>query len=304
MNKTISVNEMAKEVGLEIVYAGRGDFTAVIADIHRPAIQMSGYFEYFSCECVQMFGTQEMKYVEGIDAKTLEERLRTYFAYPIPVIVVCSGNEVPGWMIEHAQRCEVPILRTNNSSGIAGQTIMHYLMQKLAPEISVHGNLVDVHNVGILIRGESGMGKSEISLELIKRGHVLVADDTTVIRKVGPATLVGMAPEATRGLMEIRGLGVMDIRRFYGWASVLDTKNVQIVVDMESWVPEKDYDRLGFDTKYEVIMGVKIPHYVVPVRPGRNIAVVLEATAMDYRSKRSGFDIEKELNERLKTIFR
>jgi HPr kinase/phosphorylase len=303
MNKVVAVSEFAKGADVEIAYEGRGNIVASSSDINRPAMQFVGYFEHFSSVRIQLFGHQEMGCIEQLSPETLKERVETFFSYNIPGCILCNGAEIPSWMMEAATRAEVPLFRSPRTTSSVVQYVVSYLDDLLAPEITVHGNFVDVHNVGVLLRGESGMGKSELSLELIKRGHVLVADDVTVLKKTALKRLTGTAPESTRGLIEIRGLGIMDVRRIYGSATVLDRKDLQIIVDMEMWDEQRNYDRLGFDTHTETVLGVEIPRYVMPVRPGRNLAVVVEATAMDYRLKRSGFDIEKEIIARFRDMF-
>lgn len=300
MQRVITVNEFAQGAELVCAYEGRGSILVITSDINRPAMQFTGYFEHFSNERVQLFGNQEMGWIRTLPPETLADRVEKFFSEQIPCLVLCNGDAVPLWMMEAAKKVNVPIFISELTTSAAVQYVVSYLDDVLAEEITVHANLVDVHNVGVLLRAESGMGKSELSLELVKRGHVLVADDVTVLRKTALKRLTGYAPETTRGLLEIRGLGIMDVRKVYGSASVLDRKDLQIIIDMEMWDEEKSYDRLGFDKHYERILGVDIPRYVMPVRPGRNLAVVVEATAMDYRMKRSGFNIEKEIFERFR----
>lgn len=303
MEKIIEVSEFVKKTGFVCAYEGRGHFPIYSSDINRPAMQFAGYFDHFGNQRIQLFGNQEMGYISQLSKEVLDKRLKQFFSYPIPCMVVCNGDEVPDWMMQYAKQYGVPIFKSERSASTIVHKTVDFLDDALAPEITLHANLIDVHNVGVMIRGESGMGKSELALELIKRGHVLVADDATVVRKTGPKQLEGYAPEASRGLIEIRGLGILDIRRIYGTATVLDRKQIQIVVDMEMWDQNKSYDRLGFDVQYETIMGVELPRYVMPVRPGRNLAVVIEATAMDYRMKRTGFNIEEEIMRRFKETF-
>ena len=303
MEKLISVSEFEQGAELVCAYEGRGNITVSTSDINRPAMQFAGYYEHFSAERVQLFGNQEMGWMATLSAETLRERTETFFSYGIPCLVVCNGDKIPVWLWEAAMKAQVPMFTSENSTSTVVQYVVSFLDEMLAPELTVHANLVDVHNVGVLLRADSGMGKSELSLELIKRGHVLVADDVTVIRKTALKRLTGFAPEETRGLMEIRGLGIMDVRKVYGSAMVLDRKDLQIIIDKEMWDEQKSYDRLGFEIQYEKLLGVDIPRYVMPVRPGRNLAVVVEATAMDYRMKRSGFNIENEIFTRFRETF-
>ncbi len=303
MEKVITTSEFEQGAELVCAFEGRGSITVSTSDINRPAMQFAGYYEHFSFERIQLFGNQEMGWMATLSPETLRERTETFFSYGIPGLVVCNGDAIPPWLWEAAVKAQVPMFTSQNSTSTVVQYVVSYLDEMLAPELTVHANLVDVHNVGVLLRADSGMGKSELSLELIKRGHVLVADDVTVIRKTALKRLTGFAPEETRGLMEIRGLGIMDVRKVYGSAMVLDRKDLQIIIDMEMWDEQQSYDRLGFEIQYEKLLGVEIPRYVMPVRPGRNLAVVVEATAMDYRMKRSGFNIEKEIFTRFRDTF-
>ncbi len=299
----VGVKTFADATKLTVAYAGQESFFVHTSDLNRPAIQFAGYFEYFSDERVQIIGNQEMACLSAMNKEVIQERLEKFFSYAIPCIVICNGDPVPEFLMKKAQEKGVPILCGEESTTKISHTVIDYLDDILAPEETIHANLLDVYNVGVMLRGESGMGKSELSLELIKRGHLLVADDTTVVRKVSNNRVIGYAPEVTRHLIEIRGLGILDVKQLYGMATVLERKSVDILIDMEMWETGKMYDRLGFDTHYDTLMGIRIPHYVMPVRPGRNLAVVVEATAMDYRVKCAGFNIEKEMDERMSQVF-
>ena len=301
--KDINVKSFAKYTHTEIAFEGRECFKVHTSDLNRPAIQFAGYFEHFSCERVQIIGNQEVACLRTLSPETIDERMEHFFSFNVPCLVVCNGDPVPEVLMKYAQKHSVPVLCSEQGTSKTSHVIIDFLDDFLAPEETIHANLLDVYNVGVMIRGESGMGKSELSLELIKRGHLLVADDVTVIRKVDSKHLIGYAPEATRNLIEIRGLGIQDIKQLYGMATVLERKRIDIIIDMEMWDTGKMYDRLGFDKHYDTVMGVSVPHYVMPVRPGRNLAVVVEGTAMDYRVKSAGFDIEKEINRRMEKAF-
>ena len=298
-DKGVNVQTFAKYTHMQVAYAGRDWFNVHTSDLNRPAIQFAGYFQYFSADRVQIVGNQEMACLRTLRPEEVDGRMDEFFSYKVPCIVICNGDPVPEMLMRKAKENGVPIFCCEESTSKTSHIVVDFLDNVLAPEEAIHANLLDVYNVGVMIRGESGMGKSELSLELIKRGHLLVADDMTVIRKVNSKRLVGYAPETTRNLIEIRGLGIMDVKQLYGMATVLERKSIDIVIDMEMWETGKMYDRLGFDRHYDTIMGVSVPHYVMPVRPGRNLAVVVEATAMDYRVKSAGFNIEEEINRRL-----
>jgi HPr kinase/phosphorylase len=304
MGQALTIKEFSAGTELECAYPGRGTVFVSSSDINRPGMQFMGYFEHFANERVQVFGHQEMGFIATLPEERLKAMAAQFFFFEIPALVICNGDPVPDWFMESAQKEQIPVFTSPLTTSTVVQYVVSFLNDVLAEEVTVHGNLVDVHNVGVLLRAESGMGKSELSLELIKRGHVLVADDVTVLRKTALKRLTGYAPEPTRGLLEIRGLGIMDVRQVYGSACVLDRKDLQIIIDMEMWNEQKSYDRLGFDEHFEKILGVEIPRYLMPVRPGRNLAVVVEATAMDYRMKHSGFNIEKEIFDRFRETFK
>lgn len=301
--KTVSVEKFAHDVGLEIAVEGRETFDIYTSDINRVAMQIAGYFEHFAYERIQLMGNQELGYMASLDEKTLEERFEKIFSYDVPVVVVCNGDEVPKVVAERAKAHNVPVLKGKASSSKIVNLTVDFLNAALAREEMIHANMLEVHNVGVMIRGESGVGKSELTLELVKRGHRMVADDVTVIKKVAEDRLIAYAPPQTQHLMEVRGVGIIDIMVMYGMTTVLDSKSVDIVIDMEMWDKTKDYDRLGFDRQYISMMDVKIPHYVMPVHPGRNLAALVEVTAMDYRLKNAGYNAEKELNKKIEGLF-
>lgn len=300
--KKVDVSFFAQQIEAVCVAPGRGYFRVNCTDTNRPAMQLAGYFDHFADYRIQVFGNQEIGYMAELPTSLLEERLAKFFQFDIPCVIVCNGTQVHPAILRHAANNGVPVFSCTESTSVLVHKVVDCLDDVLAPEMQVHANLLDVYNVGVMIRGESGMGKSELALELLKRGHLLVADDVTVVKKVNEKRLIGYAPKATRHLIEIRGLGILDVKKLYGMAAVLDQKSIDVIIDMEMWDTEKGYERLGFDVNYDTLMGVQIPRYVMPVRPGRNLAVVVEATAMDFRMKKSGFKIEEEMEERLKQI--
>ncbi|MDL2225796.1 HPr(Ser) kinase/phosphatase [Eubacteriales bacterium OttesenSCG-928-M02] len=302
--KMIPVDLFAKRIGLETVYRGRGEFLAESSDVNRPSIQMTGYFGGFAHERIQLFGNQEMSYINQCSEDDLEIRLARFFSYDVPCILVCNGDPVPDIMLKHAVRNDVPVFKSNSRTSKIVHMVVDFLDAALAPEETFHANILHVYNVGIILRGESGIGKSELSLELIKRGHQIVADDVTTVRKIGETRLVGYAPEPVRYLMELRGVGIMDIRQIYGLPAVLETTGIDILVELCMWDEQSDdYERLGFDTVYEKILGVELPFYRVPVRPGRNLAVLVENIAMNFRANSDDFSIEQEVDKRLERLY-
>ena len=206
-------------------------------------------------------------------------------------------------MMRHAMEKNVPVYRSDRRTSKIVHTVVDFLDAVLAPEETIHANVLHVFNVGILIRGESGIGKSELTLELIKRGHFMVSDDVTVLRKIGESRLIGYAPRAVRNLMELRGIGIIDVKQMYGMTAVLESCGIDLYIELSNWVEGQEYERLGFDTNYIEFMGVKIPRYDIPVRPGRNLAALVEAIAMNHRVKETNFDIEEEVNRRLEALY-
>lgn len=297
--KKIDVEEFAKALNMEIVCYGTGEFTITKADLHRPAIQLAGYFEYFAHDRVQLFGNEETGYILSGVNEDIKSNLERYFASGIPAIIFSSGLNPPDILLEMATECAVPVFRTKLSSTLAVRRVYGYLNMRLAPEQLIHANLVEVFNVGIIIRGKSGLGKSELTLELIKRGHLMVADDAVVIRKVSDTRIIGYAPETTKYLMEIRGQGIVNVRQIFGIASTLETKSVDIIMDMEYFGNEEDYERLGFEQETAELMGVKIPKFILPVQPGRDLAALVEVTALNHRLKTTGYSVEDEIRKRM-----
>lgn len=297
--KKIDVEDFAKALNMEILCYGKGEFTVTKADLHRPAIQLAGYFEHFAHDRVQLFGKQETGYMLSGTNENITSNLERYISSGIPAIIFTSGQNPPEILVEMATEHQIPVFMTRLSSTLAVRKISGYLNMRLAPEQLIHANLVEVFNVGIMIRGKSGLGKSELTLELIKRGHLMVADDALIIKKVSDNRIIGYAPETTKYLMEIRGLGIVNIRQIYGIASTLETKSVDIVMDMELFNFEEDYERLGFEEQTVELMGVNIPKFILPVHPSRDLAALVEITAMNHRLKNTGYSIEDEIRKRM-----
>ncbi|MCR4622533.1 MAG: HPr(Ser) kinase/phosphatase [Clostridiales bacterium] len=272
-----------------IVPSVTGELPINEANICRPGLQLTGYWDFFAFERPQLFGKVEMAYLDTLDEATLGARLNTFFSFALPCVIVCRGHSIPPVMLELAKKRSIPVYRTSEITVKLEMDIINYLREALAPTITMHGVLVDVYGVGLLITGKSGVGKSESALELVKRGHRLVADDVVEIKKVNETRLSGTAPEAIRHLMEIRGIGLIDIYTMYGVASVIRTKSIDLVVHMELWKEGASYERLGMSTQTQEILGVKVPYLLLPIHPGRNIAIVLEVAARNLRLKQMGF---------------
>jgi len=297
---SISLREIADEFSLEEL-TDLGELEKIevsTADTNRPGLQLAGFFEYFGEDRVQIFGKVEMTY---LDRLTFEDRyacLDTFFSYNIPCVVVARGLTPPPEMIEIANESKVPIFRTDEVTSRFTSNLIYFLNVALAPRIGRHGVLVEVYGEGILILGESGVGKSETALELVKRGHRLVADDAVEIRKVSSKTLVGTAPDVIRHFIEIRGIGILDVKNLYGVGSVKMKEKIDLVINLELWDSNKQYDRVGLNDEYTEILGINIPSLTIPVRPGRNLAIIVEVAAKNNRQKEMGYNAAKVLNER------
>lgn len=269
------------------------------ADVNRPGLQLAGYLEYFGTDRIQIVGKGEIAYLEILSSEERYNRLDEFFKSGFPCMVVARGLEVFSEMVEVSRKYGIPILKTEDITSRFMSGLIRYLSVQLAPRISRHGVLVEVYGEGILILGESGVGKSETALELVKRGHRLVADDVVELRKVSDKTLVGTAPDIIRHFMEIRGIGILDVKNLYGVGSVKVTENINLVISLELWDEKKNYDRLGLVEEYTDILGIKVPNLTIPVRPGRNLAVIVEVAAMNNRQKKMGYNAARVLNDRV-----
>lgn len=271
-----------------------------VSDLNRPGLQFSGYFDYFASDRVQVLGKVEMTYLDSLDPETRKQRLQTYFSYPMPCVVICRNMHCPDELLDSARQGDVPVYRSRIVTTKFSHDAINFINACLSPRVARHGVLMDVFGVGVLITGESGVGKSETALELVKRGHRLVADDVVDIRQVADERLVGEAPEIVRHFMEIRGIGIIDIKRMYGVGSVINSKSIEMVIHLELWDQNKEYDRLGLTEDFTTILGVRLPRLTVPVRPGRNLAVIVEVAVSNYRLKLMGYHAAKELDERIR----
>ena len=296
----ISAQDFVSTLKLEVLVPGtRKEWDIRTTDINRPGLQFVGYYDYFAYERPQVVGKAEMSYLESLSPAVQAERLDKYFTYDMPCVVITRGMACPPAMAEQAAAHNVPVYQTAAVTTKFFGSAITFLNSRLAPRVTRHGVLVDVYGVGVLLTGESGVGKSEAALELIKRGHQLVADDVVDICRVAENRLVGEAPEMIRHFMEIRGLGIIDIRAMYGVGAVVPSKSIDIVMHLELWRENKEYDRLGLAEEYITILGAKLPYMVMPVRPGRNLAIIIEVAARNWRLKRMGYNAAAELDNRL-----
>ena len=268
-------------------------------DINRPALQLAGFFDYFDHHRVQIIGHVENTYMEKQGLEYSVEMMGRIMSYKVPCIVYCRDMAVPDAILEVADKAGVPILRTKQTTSSFSSELNRWLKVELAPRISIHGVLVDIYGEGVLITGESGIGKSEVALELIHRGHRLVSDDVVEIKKVSDATLIGTAPDITRHFIELRGIGIIDAKALFGVESVKNTQSIDLVIKLEEWDKEQDYDRMGLEEKYIEYLGNKVVCHSIPIRPGRNLAIICESAAVNFRQKKMGYNAAKELYNRV-----
>ncbi len=270
-------------------------------DINRPALQMAGYFEHYESTRLQIVGFVEYTYMEGLEEEKKKEIYKQLLSHPTPGIVFCRDLIPDPLFMEIAKECKVPLLSTSKATSAFMAEVIRWLNAKLAPCITVHGVLVDVYGEGVLITGESGIGKSETALELVKRGHRLITDDVVEIRKVSEETLIGKAPAVTKHFIELRGVGIVDMRSLFGVSSVEEDKEIDLVIKLEEWSKDKEYDRLGMEEEYTEYLGNKVVCHTLPIRPGRNLALICETAAVNFRQKKMGYNAAQELYKRVQS---
>ena len=268
-------------------------------DINRPAIQLTGYFEHFAVDRIQICDLVEHAYMAGMTAEQKQYIFERLMSFDIPAVVFCRDLRPDPIFLECAVRHGVPVLVTRQATSSFMAEAIRWLNVRLAPFITVHGVLVDVYGVGLLITGESGIGKSEAALELIKRGHRLISDDVVEIRRVSEDTLIGRAPAITKHFIELRGIGIIDVKTLFGVSSVRETQNIDLVIELEDWDRDKEYDRLGLQENYVEYLGNRVVCHRLPIRPGRNLAIICEAAAVNHRQKLMGYNAAQELYNRV-----
>ena len=299
----VTTKEIKEKFNLTLVSGEEGVGRHIaISDISRPGIEMAGYFTHYPSDRIQLLGKTELSFFELLEQKEKSERMSKLCAQDTPVIIVAHGMEVPKELIIASNEQSVPVLTTNMPTTRFSSMLTNFLESMLAPTTAVHGVLVDIYGVGVLITGKSGVGKSETALELVKRGHRLVADDCVEIRQEGEDTLVGSAPKLIEHLLEIRGLGIIDIMTLFGARAVRSYKRITLVIELELWDGNKTYDRLGLEEEKMTIINTPITKLTVPVRPGRNLAVIIEVAAMNHRLKRMGVNAAEEFAKRLDDV--
>ena len=297
---TVKLSDVVKEFQLEelCVDCGMDDIEINTSDVNRPGLQLSGYMELFGTDRIQIIGKVETTYLASLSPQERLKRLDEFFRTGFPCLVIARNIELFDEMQIVSKKYGIPIFRTDDITSRFMSGLIRYLNVMLAPRISEHGVLVEVYGEGVLILGESGVGKSETALELVKRGHRLIADDVVEIRRVSDRTLLGTAPENIRHFIEIRGIGILDVKNLYGMGSVKMQENINLVIKLELWDVHKIYDRLGLDDQYTDILGISVPSLVIPVRPGRNLAIIVEVAAMNHRQKKMGYNAAKVISDR------
>ncbi len=270
-----------------------------VSDINRPALQFSGYFAHFGNNRIQIIGTVEHTYLQQLDAERREYIYRKFMSYDIPCVVLCRDIQPDRLFLKVAEENNVPVLGTKRRTSEFMAQIIYALSEQLAPCITIHGVLVDVYGEGLLITGESGIGKSEAALELVRRGHRLVTDDVVEIRKINERLLMGTSPRITRHFIELRGIGIIDIKTLFGVECVKEKQQIDLVIKLEDWKKDNEYDRLGLEEEYTEFLGNKIVCHSLPIRPGRNLAVICETAAVNHRQKKMGYNAAQELYRRV-----
>lgn len=286
----IRIEELAQQLDLEILERGKGIICFRSSEISRPGLQFAGFYDHFDPHRVQLIGNAEMNYLYSLPQDELKERMGRFMGLEIPCVVCARGKMPPEALLHSAREHQIPVFRAACNTDQAGHAISNYVERRLSRHILTHGVLMDIFGVGVLLRGESGMGKSEVALEMIRAGQRLVADDVVEVSRIGDK-LVGRAPEQTRYFMEVRGIGIVDVRYLYGVGAVLPEKTIELVVDLEYYNEKQEYIRIGAEEARTVeILGVPLPNSVIPVSPGRNLAIVIEVVARNFRLKRLGYD--------------
>ncbi len=271
----------------------------VTADLNRPGLQITGFFDYFDNKRIQVFGMVENTYLSGLTSEERYNSLKRLFEKDVPAIILTRSGNASAEMLRLAEEFETPTLRTAQPTSAFTSTLNAYLNVELAPCITRHGVLVELYGQGVLILGESGVGKSETAVELINRGHRLIADDAVEIKKVSSKSLVGFSPDIIRHFIELRGIGIVDVKNIFGMGAVKESEKIDLIIHLEAWEKGKQYDRLGLVDEYTNILGLDIPSLTIPVKPGRNLAVIFEVAAMNNRQKRMGYNAAEELNRRI-----
>ncbi|MBQ2707069.1 MAG: HPr(Ser) kinase/phosphatase [Clostridia bacterium] len=298
---SVELKKIIDEFSLDEIYIPEDPEKILVhcTDVNRPGLQLTGFFDHFEAQRIQIIGKVEHKYLESLSDDARRQAILGFLEQK-PVAVVITHQQVPfDELVELGEYFEVPILGTEQKTSDFMAALIAWLNVQLAPRITRHGVLVEVYGEGILILGDSGVGKSETAIELVKRGHRLIADDAVEIKRVSAKALVGSAPEIIRHYVELRGIGIVDVRRIFGMGAVKLTEKIDLIINLEPWVQGKMYDRFGLDNEMTDILGIKVPTITIPVKPGRNLAIILEIAAMNNRQKKMGYNTAVEFNKRL-----
>jgi HPr kinase/phosphorylase len=297
----VSLDKIIKELSLEQVYMPVEPDSVLIstADIDRPGLELTGYLDFFDKSRIMILGYTEYSYLSKFGAEQQNHVLGAIFGMGPPAVIITRNMRPTNAMLIAAEECGIPLLRSGETTSEVSANLISYLNSELAPRITRHGVLVEVYGEGCLITGDSGVGKSETAIELVKRGHRLVADDAVEIRRTSKTTLVGTSPENIRHFIELRGIGIINARRIFGMGAIKQTEKIDMVINMENWDPNRAYDRMGLDCEYTEILGVNVPVTTIPVRPGRNLSMIIEVAAMNNRQKKMGYNAAQELLENL-----
>lgn len=298
---TVELSKIIKEFSLEVIYPSKDMDNVLVCnnEVNRPSLQMAGFFDYFDNTRIQVIGKVETSYLSHLSNEDMAVALENFFAKGVPCVIVTRGMDIAPVMRELAEKYNTPLLRCNMSTSRFISALIAYLNIELAPRMTTHGVLVEVYGEGVLLLGDSGVGKSETAVELVKRGHRLVADDAVELKRVSDKSILGSAPDIIRHFIELRGIGIIDVKNIFGIGAVKNTEKVDLIINLEIWQEKKQYDRLGLSTEYTELLGINIPSITLPVKPGRNLAVVIEVAAINHRQKRMGYNAAEALNERL-----
>ena len=296
---SVAVEEIVEQFSLEKLNEAELNTEVKVKDIKRPGLELAGFFDHFTPDRIQVLGKTELSFLAQLEEEVLSDRLARLLDDKIPCVVITRSQEPPAEMIRLAEKNDVLLLRTDYSTTSFISRLTDFLDAKFAPEVTRHGVLVEVYGVGIFIRGSSGIGKSESALDLIKRGHRLVADDAVIIKRVMRDTLVGTSPEISRHYMEVRGIGIIDVSTLFGAGAIRQEQSIDFILNLEVWDENKNYDRLGLKDEEEEILDVVLPSVTIPVRPGRNLAMVMEVAAMNFRLKNMGYNAAEAFTSKL-----
>ncbi|MBQ3572981.1 MAG: HPr(Ser) kinase/phosphatase [Clostridia bacterium] len=296
---SVELSKIVNTMKLDKLYYPEREIQITTADLNRPGLQIAGFFDYFDPNRIQVIGMVETTYLSSLTSEERYNALRRLFEKNVSAVVLTRNGNAPIEMMKLAEEFDTPVLRSAQPTSNFTSTLNAFLNVELAPRITRHGVLVEVYGQGVLIMGESGVGKSEAAVELIKRGHRLVADDAVEIKRVSSISLVGYSPDIIRHFIEIRGIGIVDVKNIFGMGAVKESEKIDLIIHLETWEQGKQYDRLGLVDEYTNILGLDIPSLTIPVRPGRNLAVIFEVAAMNNRQKKMGYNAAEELNRRL-----